>query len=623
MNNNDNHPPKPAIAIRVGVTGHRLSRLDPAHMGRINAEIDAILDAIADGVAAAHQKYAREYANDAPLLYLVSALADGADTLAAQRALDRGWRLLAPLPFVKKDYARDFAPADLEKLDALLARAEAVAELDGARQGTDLEERAYLQAGMVMVHQSDFIIAVWDGEEARGLAGTAKIKEEALAAGKRVVWVNAAADRQPVFLEANDEETLFTAEAVHDALGAILAPPPREEIEHEFSGKRTHALHAYHGYLDEAAHRINFGAFFQFWEKLIAGSWPFNVALTISTPDEEITGMRKETLASRIGAPVRDTRVFDEIIIPRFCWADRLAVHYGNLYRSSYFFNYLFAALAVFLALFDLVASFGGKTVWISTEVTLIVMILAVTTAGKRGRWHEKWIDYRQLAEELRQFRHLFLTADRGARHDDPAQGEGAEAAGWVEWYFAATRREAGLTSARFDGATMHKIAEAILEDEIRPQIAYHGKKAHILHKLEHRLHIMGEFAFGLTLLVCLVYLTLVALAGGDGALAEIAYEAKKNAKGWVTLLTGFLPSLGAALFGIRVQGEFGSTAERSHATAAQLKLIVRNLEAFAKTQKPRLETLQLRVEEAARAMLLENMDWRMLYISKPLNLPG
>jgi len=623
VNKNDHHPPKPAIAIRVGVTGHRLSRLEPAHVGRINAEIDAILDAIAAGVAAAHQKYAREYASSAPLLYLVSALADGADTLAAQRALERGWRLLAPLPFVKKDYARDFAPADLEKLDALLARADAVAELDGTRQGADLEERAYLQAGMVMINQADFIIAVWDGEEARGRAGTAVIKEEALAAGKHVVWVNAASDKQPVFLAANGEEAPLTAGAVEEALAAILAPPPRGEIEHEFSGKRTHALHAYHGYLDEAAHRINFGAFFQFWERLIAGSWPFNIALTMSPPDDEITEMRKAALASRIRAPARDRRVFDEIIIPRFCWADRLAIHYGNLYRSSYFFNYLFAALAVFLALFDLVASFGGKTVWISTEVTLIVMILAVTTMGKRGRWHEKWIDYRQLAEELRQFRRLFLTADRGVRHDDPAQGEGAESAGWVEWYLAATRREAGLTSSRFDGETMHKIAEAILEDEIRPQIAYHGKKADVLHKLEHRLHILGEFAFGLTLLVCLVYLTLVAMAAGDGALAEIAYEAKKSAKGWVTLLTGFLPSLGAAFFGIRVQGEFGSTAERSHATAAQLKLIVRNFETFGQTPAPRLEMLQLRVEEAARAMLMENMDWRMLYISKPLNLPG
>jgi len=623
VNKNDHHPPKPEIAIRVGVTGHRLSRLDPAHVGRINAEIDAILDEIAAGVAAAHQEYAREYANDAPLLYLVSALADGADTLAAQRALDRGWRLLAPLPFVKKDYARDFAPAELEKLDGLLARAEAIAELDGARDAAVLEERAYLQAGMVMVNQSDFIIVVWDGKAARGLAGTAMIKEEALAAGKHVVWINAATDRQPVFLGANGEETPFTAAAVQAAIGGALAPPPRAEIEHEFSGKSTHALSAYHTYLNETPHRINFGAFFQFCEKLFAGSWPFNVALRVSKPQDEITEMRKTAQAARIGAPARDQRVLDEIIIPRFCWADRLAVHYGNLYRSSYFFNYLFAALAVFLALFDLVADFGGKTVWISIEVTLIVSILLVTISGKRGRWHEKWIDYRQLAEELRQFRHLFLTAGRGAPYDDPAQGEGGEAAGWVEWYLAATRREAGLTSGSFDDEALRKIASAILADEIAPQIAYHGKKADILHKIEHRLHIMGEIAFGVTLVVCLIYLSLATAAAGDGAVADFAYAAKKLAKDWVTLFTGFLPALGAAFFGIRVQGEFGSTAERSHATAAQLKSIAVKFEAFGDARTPRLESLQLRVEEAARAMLMENMDWRMLYISKPLNLPG
>ena len=620
-------PPKPVIALRVGVTGHRKARLEPGQIDRINAQAEMVLQMTANALRAAHQRFAREYADAPPLYYFVSALADGADTLAAHQALKNGWRLLAPLPFSVESYGEDFSGQDKQELERLLKAADAVAELDGARGSPMQEDHAYLQAGITTVAQSDVLVAIWDGEEARGVAGTASIKEEALSAGKPVIWINAVTDTPPVFMTEEGAQIPFSTEAVHAAIDAVVAPPPGEEIEHAFSGKQTHALDAYREFCEERGHGFNWGSFFQFWEKAFAGKWPFAVKLTHQLPDAEIASARQSTLAEKLKAPAQDQRTFNELIIPRFVWADHLAIHYGNLYRSSYFFNYLFAAMAVFLALFDLVAGgmgFGSKTIWIGLEVTIIVLILAVTTAGKRGRWHEKWIDYRQLAEEMRQYRLYFLTLGRAEKSDDFSQGEGGEAAGWVDWYFAATRRESGMTSSRFDRPVIRDIAATILQDEIRPQIAYHNRKAETLHKMEHRLHHLGEFAFAMTLLVCLLYLGLVFLKSGDfGVVQEFAYKTEKIVKNGVTMMTGFLPALGAAFFGIRVQGEFGSTAERSHATAAQLQNIAQKFEPLAHSQTPRLEILRLRVAEAARAMLMENMDWRLLYISKPLNLPG
>ncbi len=618
-------PPKPVMTLRVGVTGHRQARLPADQFDRISDQIQMILDLAAKGLATAYAQYTDDYADDARQLFFVSALADGADTLAAKRAIDAGWRLLAPLPFSRASYARDFSTEDREQFEALLNEADAVAELDGLRMTPADEERAYLQAGLVTVDQSDIVIAVWDGKGARGVGGTAMIKDEALSLGKPVIWVNAAADKPPVFLAAEKIEGPASPEAVHAAIEAVVAPPPSSEIEHAFSGEKTHALAAYRTFASETAHRFNYGSFFQFWEKLFAGKWPFSVRLTCPTPTEEIFDASQSTLAQKLQSSNHDQHIFNKLIIPRFAWADHLAVHYGNLYRSSYFFNYLFAAVAVFLALFDLVAGglgFGSKTLWIGSEVAIIVMILIVTTAGKRGRWHEKWIDYRQLAEELRQYRLYYLTLGRDAG-SDLSKGEGGEAASWVDWYFAATCREAGMTSGVFDAASIRRTADTVLKEEITPQIAYHEKKAGTLHILEHRLHHLGEYAFGATLLVCLFYLGLVVLAGKEPGLATWAYETKNGAKGVVTMMTGFLPALGAAFFGVRVQGEFGSTAERSHATAAQLKTLAEKFEALSAAQTPRLEVLRLRVEETARAMLMENMDWRMLYISKPLNLPG
>lgn len=618
-------PPKPVFALRVGVTGHRQSRLAPDQLARIKNQIQTVLDDVSAAVKFAHEQFARDYATSEALLYFVSALADGADTLAAQEALQRGWRLLAPLPFSKEEYARDFSPADSRDFESLLASAHSVTELDGSRASPGQEEYAYMQAGVVTVDQSDILIAVWDGEEARGLGGTAMIKEEALSAGKPVIWINANANTPPVLLDRDNKERPFSFDYLKAVLTKVTSPPPDDEIEHEFSGEQTHALAAYRVYTEEVAHQVNYGSFFQFWEKVFAGRWPFNVKLWSKSPAEEIAEARKQTLASKVCASPHDIRVFDELIIPRFAWADHLALHYGNLYRSSYFFNYLFATAAVFLALLDLVAGdfgIGSKTIWISLEVTIIIAILMVTIAGKRGRWHEKWIDYRQLAEELRQYRLYYLTLGRET-NNELTKGESGEAAGWVDWYFAATRREAGMTTGKFDEASIRTIAATVLNEEIKPQISYHDGKAHTLHAMEHRLHHLGEYAFGATLLVCLVYLALAFMAGKEPGLPKWAYATKNDIKGVVTMLTGFLPSLGAALFGIRVQGEFGSTAERSHATAAQLKTIAENFDHLANTKTPSLETLRIRVAEAARAMLMENMDWRLLYISKPLNLPG
>lgn len=617
-------PPQPVMALRIGVTGHRSSRLSDGQIARIDRQVDHVLSCFQAAAERAVAVHTIEYASQEPILYFVSALADGADTLAAKRALDQGWKLLAPLPFSIENYAMDFSPEDRKELDALLARADSVAELDGDRDSPSTEDRAYLQAGLVTVDQSDFVIAIWDGEEARGVGGTAMIKEEALSAGKCVIWINAVTDHEPVLMAPDNSETQLTPELIDEAVNRVVAPPPREETAHIFSGKSGRSLFAYRPFSDETTHHINYGSFFQFWEKAFAGKLP-KVRLRNATPKDEITKARKSTLAEKLQSSRHDRAVFDHLIIPRFAWADHLAVHYGNLYRSSYFFNYLFAAMAVFLALFDLVAGpagFGSKTIWISVEVSLIIMILVVTIAGKRGRWHEKWIDYRQLAEELRQYRLYFLTLGRGLT-DDMAQAANNETASWVDWYFDATRREAGMTSGSFAAPEIRMIADTILEEEILPQISYHSQKAKTLHSMEHRLHHYGEYAFGATLLVCIFYLFLAFNAGKGSDFAKWAYATKNDVKGLVTMLTGFLPALGASFYGIRVQGEFASTAERSHTTATQLKVIAAKFEALSAGERPRLDVLRLRVEEAARAMLMENMDWRLLYISKPLNLPG
>ena len=59
-------------------------------------------------------------------------------------------------------------------------------ELDGA---ADERPRAYEAAGLFMLANIDVLIAIWDGEVAAGIGGTAQIVERAVADGIAVVWI--------------------------------------------------------------------------------------------------------------------------------------------------------------------------------------------------------------------------------------------------------------------------------------------------------------------------------------------------------------------------------------------------------------------------------------------------
>ena len=84
------------------------------------------------------------------------------------------------------DYEVDFEPGGRARLGEYLAKAKCVLELPGARSDAG---DAYLQAGRATVAHCDVLIAVWDGEAARGPGGTADVVQLALARGTPVVHV--------------------------------------------------------------------------------------------------------------------------------------------------------------------------------------------------------------------------------------------------------------------------------------------------------------------------------------------------------------------------------------------------------------------------------------------------
>jgi hypothetical protein len=217
-----------STGLRIGVSGHRVPpKLPEESEAPLRAHIDRILAA----VAATARK-----ADTASALVIVSSLAEGSDRIVAEAGLAAGFALQVVLPFNRAEYARDFeTQTSRSEFEQLLASACDVFVLGG-----DAEERprAYEAAGLFMLANIDVLIAIWDGEVAAGIGGTAQIVERAIADGIVVVWIEpihpnatqiswAGAGALPAGAKKDLKNTFRPADAaaIARAIEAILTSP--------------------------------------------------------------------------------------------------------------------------------------------------------------------------------------------------------------------------------------------------------------------------------------------------------------------------------------------------------------------------------------------------------------
>jgi len=152
----------------VGFSGHR-QIADPVGLG------EAIAAALGDLRNRTHGEWLG-----------LSSVAEGGDQLfiARVRALGMSWHAILPLP--RAEFAKDFPPAEWRTVEAILDGAEHVRVI--TENGT--REDAYLDCGMATVDGADVLLAVWDGEPARGRGGTADVVAYARSLGRPLILID-------------------------------------------------------------------------------------------------------------------------------------------------------------------------------------------------------------------------------------------------------------------------------------------------------------------------------------------------------------------------------------------------------------------------------------------------
>lgn len=646
----------PLPRLCLAITGHRES--NPAFA----ANRDAVSSSLAMLFDAADAVTKRQAESAAPTR-LFSLLAHGADLMAVDQAMTRGWEIAAPLPFgLELNVAINADPATVEDFDALLsglpvndidtasraslirkvaakAKLFELAEADIAiaaahrvmlaagpdllstRRFSDIASGRVAAAGRIMIEQADALIAIWDGIAPGGIGGTRHTIASAVDAGTPVIWIDASQPgrvcllRTPedLFVLPDAEQIEYGAEMEH-FIGSLFNPPEVDQNEraiafhteqwHGSSARRFHAYRRVEALFGGQKLREKFARLKQRYPR------PENVA------EHECANI----LAAARALPGGDTGFTAQVetqIVQRFAWADGLSTYLSDAYRGGMTMNFILSALAIIAGVTYLpLTAVGAKWPFALTEFILLSMIVAITAIGRRKKWHERWFETRRVAEY---FRHAPIMLLLGVARSSGRWPRGAETE-WPEFYAKEVLRELGLPAVRIDHAYLHAVLDTLLRQHASSQRIYHEGKAKRLARVHHGLDRLSELLFKLAILSVATYLALLAASYAGLISTDVPYALSKI----FTFLGVSLPALGGALAGIRYFGDFERFASISEITAEKLGEVEKRIATLLKAAEGQLSYAQV----AALAHTIDDIvvteieNWQSVFGSKQIAVP-
>jgi hypothetical protein len=317
---------------------------------------------------------------------------------------------------------------------------------------------------------------------------------------------------------------------------------------------------------------------------------------------------------------------------PHYAWADKRGDMYADAYRSAYVLTYLLSATAVFMALLPMAANLEGigETVCVAIEFVILLTIVLLLVFGRWRHWHERWMEYRLLAELIRQIRFLIPLGGgrpfpRAPIHHGVYENLNQT---WMYWHMRAIGRAAGIPPAKVTPDYVHDCLRYVAEivNGSDGQLKFHRDTETRSNEIGHRLHVTATLLFVLTIVSIAIHLAL-----GLSSSASIPpwlptyfltlHHAAIDR--WLVLTAATFPALGAALSGIANQGEFARLAKRSAAMGdafEQFAGLIEELQSRDDQKRPPLKLSQvvLLASKIAEIMVDEVADWRVVVVEQP-----
>ena len=646
----------PLPRLCLAITGHRESNAAFA------SNREAISDALAKLFDAADAVTKSNGADAAPTR-LLSLLAHGADLMAVNQALARGWDVTAPLPFgLDLNIAINADPSTAEQFDDLLnmrpvgdpevaqragqirdvasrARLFQLAEADvsitaahrlmlankddaiSVRSFSDLASGRVAAAGRIMIEQADALVAIWDGFTPGSIGGTRHTIASAVEVGTPVICIDARQPGRITLLRTPEDmavlesaQQLADAGAIENFTRSLFIPSETDQNERaiQFHTEQWHATSSrrFHAY-----RRIE--AFFggvAFREKLA------RLKTKYEGPDEISDGSGQQLLVMANALPGKDSYFTNRMqtqILQRFAWADGLSTYLSDAYRGGMTMNFILSALAIIVGVAYLpLTAVALKWPFALTEFILLAAIVAITAVGRRRKWHERWFGTRRVAEYFRHAPIMLLLGVARARGRWP-RGSDTE---WPEYYAREILRDLGLPAVKVDHAYLRAALDTLLRQHASSQRHYHEAKAAKLARVHHGLDRLSETLFKLAILSVASYLALLAAASMGLVSEHVPYDLSKL----FTFLGVSLPALGGALAGIRYFGDFERFASISEITAEKLSDVEDRIATLMNAPQGHLSYTQVAglAHNIDDIVVTEIENWQAVFGSKQISVP-
>lgn len=361
-----------ALPLVVAVTGHR---------DLVAAEIEPIRERVRNLLTELQEKY------PANRIEVLSPLAEGADMLVAEVAIELGVDLVVPLPKPKEVYLQDFlSDAGRLKFASLCDKARDVYTLafDTPPAPDDMDSLAwerdypYAQLGAFLSAHCHVLLAIWDGKHSSHLGGTSQVVQF----------------HHDDVMPGYTPKTLATQQMLVDDESDLVFhivcsrnrdnPEPRADLTaldccwytKDEEQPRSKQLPAQHELIFERSAEFSAEAM-QFAESIEAGKYSL-----LADGDEE-----------RLPDGIED-------INKLYCIADWLAIYYQSKTLRTLFITHI---MAFFMGLmFILYSDLESFSVFLVAFLAFFGVAYASQKIAKRGAWQRKYLDYRTLAEGLR-----------------------------------------------------------------------------------------------------------------------------------------------------------------------------------------------------------------------------
>lgn len=506
------------LPLVIGVTGHRDLRQDE-------------LPGIRSRVRKLFEELQEQYPTRT--LRLLSPLAEGADRLVANIAVELGMQLSVVVPMPREIYYTEFSgPESIAEFDALCARAHDVFDMPIARSGTvesisqpsRARDLQYAQSGVFLSAHCHILLALWDGKTSGQLGGTAQVVRFHHHDIMPGYTTRSVATQQMLIDDESDliYHIVCSREGPDGAPADGFAPLDCWWFTNDRDAPRQRDLPHQHRLVFRRSAEFSEDAI-HFKERIPSESYPL---MSDDDADRLPTGL----------ATINHV----------FCISDFLAIHHQKLTLRILRVTHLLAFLMGFM--FILFSDLRSQEIYMLAFLLFFAISAAVHQYAKHKGWHRKYLDYRTLAEGLRVQFYLCaagVTNDNESKftHDNFLQTQDPEL-GWIRnvMRVAGTRCDADRVASA-DGLEF-TIREWIGDDE-SGQLGYYRRKADQWFKRNR-----STERLSLLSLVTSIAVVLLILFGG-GVLGE----------GFVDPLFVLMGSMLLA-YGVR-QGYAQSTAEK------------------------------------------------------------